>query len=224
MRGYGDSERPDDVSAYHFDLLVEDVRDLIRQLGREKCILVAHDWGGLIACRLRDVHSDALDALIVLGSTSREAWWHAMWHDAVQKKMSWYVLFFRMPALPERFILMDDMAIFDKTIPAEEGSQDIECYKYWFGKPYALTPPINYYRANFNTNLNVKPRCERNIPMMVANAAKDRYIAHSVLERMKTEYAHIETTLVPDCGHFIQQEKPVLVNKLIRDFLSKHKL
>ncbi|KAI8440452.1 hypothetical protein MSG28_001746 [Choristoneura fumiferana] len=196
MRGYGDSERPDDVSAYHFDLLVEDVRDLIRQLGREKCILVAHDWGGLIACRLRDVHSDALDALIVLGSTSREAWWHAMWHDAVQKKMSWYVLFFRMPALPERFILMDDMAIFDKTIPAEEGSQDIECYKYWFGKPYALTPPINYYRANFNTNLHVKPRCERNIPMMVANAAKDRYIAHSVLERMKTEYAHIETTLM----------------------------
>lgn len=88
----------------------------------------------------------------------------------------------------------------------------------------ALTPPINYYRANFNASLHEKQRCERNIPMLVANAAKDSYIAHSILERMKVEYAHIETTLVPDCGHFIQQEKPVLVNKLIHDFLSKHKL
>lgn len=34
MRGYGDSERPEEVSAYNIDLLVEDVRDLIRQLGK----------------------------------------------------------------------------------------------------------------------------------------------------------------------------------------------
>ncbi|KAI8440450.1 hypothetical protein MSG28_001746 [Choristoneura fumiferana] len=196
MRGYGDSERPDDVSAYHFDLLVEDVRDLIRQLGREKCILVAHDWGGLIACRLRDVHSDALDALIVLGSTSREAWWHAMWHDAVQKKMSWYVLFFRMPALPERFILMDDMAIFDKTIPAEEGSQDIECYKYWFGKPYALTPPINYYRANFNTNLHMSLTIQQIIldAKRLAGRLKERETeSDALLTETQSAYRQIHT-------------------------------
>lgn len=33
MRGYGDSERPENVDAYHIDNLIEDVRGLIRELG-----------------------------------------------------------------------------------------------------------------------------------------------------------------------------------------------
>lgn len=36
MRGYGDSERPDGVSAYKLNLLVDDIRDLVRQLGNIK--------------------------------------------------------------------------------------------------------------------------------------------------------------------------------------------
>ncbi|XP_026326655.1 epoxide hydrolase 4-like [Hyposmocoma kahamanoa] len=34
MRGYGDSERPDDVSSYKLDLLVNDIRELVSQLGK----------------------------------------------------------------------------------------------------------------------------------------------------------------------------------------------
>lgn len=34
LRGYGDSERPEEVAAYKIDLLVEDVRDLMRKLGK----------------------------------------------------------------------------------------------------------------------------------------------------------------------------------------------
>lgn len=74
------------MSRCGFDPVVRDIYDFS---GREKCILVAHDWGGLIACRLRDVHSDVLDALVVLGSASRESWAYAMWNDAIQKKLSW---------------------------------------------------------------------------------------------------------------------------------------
>lgn len=33
MRGYGDSEKPEDVSAYKIDHLIEDIRQLIRALG-----------------------------------------------------------------------------------------------------------------------------------------------------------------------------------------------
>ena len=34
MRGYGDSERPEDVASYKIEHLIEDVRDLIKQLGK----------------------------------------------------------------------------------------------------------------------------------------------------------------------------------------------
>lgn len=40
MRGYGDSERPEGVSSYKIDILIEDVRDLIRQLGKQLDVFI----------------------------------------------------------------------------------------------------------------------------------------------------------------------------------------
>lgn len=34
MRGYGDSERPEGVASYKIELLVEDVKGLIKELGK----------------------------------------------------------------------------------------------------------------------------------------------------------------------------------------------
>ena len=49
MRGYGETERPPNKSDYTIDLLTQDIAELIPALGHSKCILVAHDWGGVVA-------------------------------------------------------------------------------------------------------------------------------------------------------------------------------
>ncbi|KAJ2950428.1 hypothetical protein O0L34_g8670 [Tuta absoluta] len=228
MRGYGDSERPDGISAYKMNLLVDDIRDLVRQLGREKCILVAHDFGGLIACRYRDVYPETLNALIILASASREAFCDQIWNNPEQRKKSWYVFLFQAPNVPERLIQMNDQEMIEKmlTVPGKDTitKQDVECYKYWFGKQHTMTPPINYYRANFEFTLPEKPYSEAKIPFLCALAKNDAYLHHNLLEQMKKEYACIEPTIIEDCGHFLQQEEPEKTNKLIRDFLSKHNL
>ncbi|KAJ0179490.1 hypothetical protein K1T71_005202 [Dendrolimus kikuchii] len=225
-RGYGDSEKPENVAAYHIDVLVEDVRDLIRQLGRDKAIVVSHDWGGLIACRFRDVHPDAVIALIMLSSTSREAWTYQIWNTWRQTLMSWYVFFFQIPVLPEFFFTMQDLSMFDNLFKSNGknlNTQDIECYKYWFGKPYGMTLPINYYRANLSVYFE-KKYIEDKVPMLVANASNDVAISPGILEIMKTEYAQIETIMIEDCGHFSLHEEPEKVNKIITDFLNKHSI
>ena len=48
LRGYGETERPGNVLDYTFDKLKQDVVELVPALGYTKCILVAHDWGGVI--------------------------------------------------------------------------------------------------------------------------------------------------------------------------------
>ena len=48
-RGYGDTDRPEGVKNYTLDKLVEDIADLIPALGYSACVLVAHDWGGVVA-------------------------------------------------------------------------------------------------------------------------------------------------------------------------------
>ncbi len=49
QRGYGRSDRPEDVSAYSILHLVGDVVGLIHALGEETAYVVGHDWGAPVA-------------------------------------------------------------------------------------------------------------------------------------------------------------------------------
>ena len=48
-RGYGDTDRPAESKEYTFQHLTQDVAALIPALGYSSCVLVAHDWGGVVA-------------------------------------------------------------------------------------------------------------------------------------------------------------------------------
>ncbi|XP_049865624.1 epoxide hydrolase 3-like [Pectinophora gossypiella] len=228
MRGYGDSERPDGVSSYKLQLLIDDVRDLVKHLGREKCIIVAHDWGSLVACRFRDVYPDMVSGLAILAGCSREAFCEEIWNNPEQRKKSWYVFMFQAPALAEKMMQMNNMSVFDKTLLRagcdSVTQQDVEAYKYWFGKQHTMTPPVNYYRANFEYTLPEKPRSSAKIPFLAIHPENDFYLNATLHDRMKNEYECIETTILKDCGHFCQQQEPAKVNQLIRDFLAKNNL
>jgi pimeloyl-ACP methyl ester carboxylesterase len=54
QRGYNLSDKPKGVENYDMRLLVADVAAVIRHLGRDKATIVGHDWGGIVACDLRD--------------------------------------------------------------------------------------------------------------------------------------------------------------------------
>lgn len=86
-----------------------------------------------------------------------------------------------------------------------------------------MTPPINYYRANFSYSLPATVHKE-NVPLLVAHGEKDEYLTHGLLDVMKEHYTTIETVVLDNVGHFMQQEEPVRINELIRSFLAKHNL
>lgn len=90
--------------------------------------------------------------------------------------------------------------------------------------PDTLTPPINYYRANFLFVVPEKKRCDLNIPFLHAMAEHDVALSITLLDSMQKEYKHIEPVVLKGCRHTVQQEDPDIVNKLIRDFLTKHNL
>ena len=49
QRGYNLSDKPKGVDNYSMSLLVSDVAAVIKHLGKEKAIIVGHDWGGAVA-------------------------------------------------------------------------------------------------------------------------------------------------------------------------------
>lgn len=66
MRGYGDSERPEGVSSYHIDILIEDVRDLIRQLGKCHLVLMAQKYLKVLNDKYNLLNLDQCFSLMML--------------------------------------------------------------------------------------------------------------------------------------------------------------
>src|SRR5262245_50670759 len=49
MRGYGQTDAPEDIAAYTMLHLVGDMVGLVRELGADSAVVVGHDWGAPVA-------------------------------------------------------------------------------------------------------------------------------------------------------------------------------
>ena len=68
LRGYGKSQRPPLVSDYAMPKLLQDIADLIDSAGHEEVVLIAHDWGALIAWQFAIQKVRPLKKLIICNS------------------------------------------------------------------------------------------------------------------------------------------------------------
>src|SRR5882724_1915767 len=66
QRGYNLSDKPKGVENYDIRLLVGDVAAVIKHLGRDKAIVVGHDWGGMVAWSFAMAMPEMVDKLIIL--------------------------------------------------------------------------------------------------------------------------------------------------------------
>jgi pimeloyl-ACP methyl ester carboxylesterase len=48
LRGFGASDAPREIEAYHIDVMCADIENLLDALGVERAVIAGHDWGGII--------------------------------------------------------------------------------------------------------------------------------------------------------------------------------
>lgn len=89
----------------------------------------------------------------------------------------------------------------------------------FFSLSAAITPPINYYRANFQYE-SPKWTVKGDVPHLLVNGKKDVYITKHVIKSIEKYYPNIETMVI-DAAHFLQMEVPEHVNDIIKEFLKK---
>jgi pimeloyl-ACP methyl ester carboxylesterase len=66
MRGYGGTDAPAAVDAYHMLHLVGDVVGLVKALGHEQALLVGHDWGAAVVWQAALLRPDLFPAVAAL--------------------------------------------------------------------------------------------------------------------------------------------------------------
>jgi pimeloyl-ACP methyl ester carboxylesterase len=230
LRGYNLSDKPPGVRAYRIDALLGDAIGLIEHGGAEKAAIVGHDWGGVIAWHLAMYHPQVVEKLIILNAPHPAAYWREMrsWRQLLK---SWYVLFFQLPALPELLLGVGDFDWVSRMLrqqpvhPQAFGPEAIRRYKQALARPGALTAALNYYRAA----LRHRPRRAAknygpiNVPVLLLWGERDSYLNPRLTEGLSEWVPNLRIVRFPDVSHWIQNDAPERVNRLMIDFLLENK-
>lgn len=225
LRGYNDSDKPSDRSAYVMDEFIKDVEGVIKGLGYEKCVLVGHDWGGAIAWNFAYAHPEMVERLIVMNLPHPAKFASAI-ANPQQLLRSSYMFFFQLPWLPEFFLESSDYraietAFTGMAVDKNAFSQaDIDAYKQAAAKPGALTAALNYYRNIFQQKLLHRDWSVLEIPTLMIWGENDTALGKELSYGTEAYVKNFRIKYIPNCSHWVQQERPHLVNQYMREFLA----
>lgn len=230
LRGYNDSDKP--ANGYDLDTLVADVQGLIESLGYTRAHIVGHDWGGTIAWYLAQKCPQSLNRLAVLSAAPVQRLLRELVSNVDQLRRSWYMFAFQIPGLPE-WVIQQNLAEFVRNLLREQAirkgafsKEDTEIYQSALAKPGVLSAALSYYRQmlmplNWLREWNYASQ-PVTAPTLVLWGEEDSLLSPRLTEGMdRFITAPFKLRLIPDCGHWIQQEAPQTVNRELLTFLRK---
>jgi pimeloyl-ACP methyl ester carboxylesterase len=225
MRGYNLSERPTGQEAYHLRHLISDVAAIVRATGYPRAHIGGHDWGGIVAWTFAGHHPGLVDRLVIFNAPHLDIYLEQV-RRPPQMFKSWYVLFFLLPRLPERALSAHNFsAVRDmfKRLPARAGAfsgEDIDEYIRALSSPGALTAALNYYRANVRWGGVALARSARiAAETLVIWGDRDPALGPGLLEGLEKVAPHVRVHRIADAGHWVQNEAPEEVNRVLTSFL-----
>jgi pimeloyl-ACP methyl ester carboxylesterase len=228
LRGYNKSDKPEGRRAYSLDELVADVRELVANLGYDRCILVGHDWGGAVAWQFAHTHPEMLERLIVMNLPHPVRFYEGI-RTFAQLRRSWYMFFFQLPWLPETLLGRDhcrtiaDLFRAQANNPQAFSDDDLDAYRQAASQPGALTAMLNYYRAipleafSFDTaSYDVLE-----VPTLMVWGEDDTALGKELTYGTERLVRDLQIKYIPNCSHWVQQDRPAIVNRHMRGFLDR---
>jgi pimeloyl-ACP methyl ester carboxylesterase len=235
LRGFGDSDRPQDVADYATDTLIADIFALADALDIDRFALVGHDWGGAIAWAAALRGNPRIERLAIVNSPHPLIFQKSLIDDEPQRAASQYMRAFRNPGMEAAIAAMGFDAFFDKSfarhadlslIPAEER----QIYIDQWSRPGALTAMLNWYRSSQvvvpapGENAAMPAWVERGVPKLkipvrVAWGLEDKALLPIQLEGIGEVGDDVEVFPLPGVGHFAPWEAPGKVAEALKPFL-----
>ena len=226
MRGYNKSDKPRGRRAYALAELVADVRALIEDLGYEKCVLVAHDWGGAVAWEFAHRHPEMLERLVAMNMPHPVRFYEGL-SSLSQLRRSWYILYFQLPWLPEKLLSRHNYEAITQVFanqaknPEAFSARDLDAYRKAVSQPGALTAMLNYYRNLPIDGVGFDPDSYQmlEVPTLMLWGEDDAALGKELTYGTERLVRDLRIEYIPDCSHWIQQDRPEQVNELMREFL-----
>ncbi|KAK7368993.1 hypothetical protein VNO80_11026 [Phaseolus coccineus] len=250
-RGYGLSDPPPHPDNTTWSHILDDLLHILQALHLPKVFLVAKDFGARPAYLFSILHPERVLGVVSLGvpyvppgpsafhKFLPEGFYILRWQepgraeadfgrfDAKTVVKNVYILFSRseIPIANENQEIMD-LVEPDTPLPAWFTEEDLAIYGALYensGFQTALQMPYRSLGEVFNL-----PDPVVKVPAFLIMGGKDYSLKFPGIEdltkgeRAKEHVPNLEVAFIPEGTHFVQEQFPAEVNKLILDFLAKH--
>ena len=237
QRGFGASDRPQEVEAYRADVLIGDILALADALALERFTLVGHDWGGAISWAAALRGDPRLIALAIVNAPHPVIFQKSLIEDPDQRAASQYISAFRTPGFERMIERMGYDAFFEKSfgahvdlsiVPEAEKRQYIADWS----QPGGLTAMLNWYRGSQlvvpppgatvalpDWLLNPFPKVT--VPTLVVWGMKDPALLPMQLDGLDQWVEDLRIVRIPEAGHFAPWEAADDVAAALAPFLAE---
>jgi pimeloyl-ACP methyl ester carboxylesterase len=228
QRGYAGSVRDGSYAAAD---LAADVVAMLDAVGARQATLVGHDWGGAMAWTVAQLYPERVSSLVAMNCPPPNVLTSALLRNPTQLRKSWYMLFFQLPVLPERFVSehMPGMIVAGSHNREAWNDEVLASYAEAFATPADAHGPVNWYRAAICGALRRSPRPARpiEVPVLIIWGMQDRFLGRELVspEALLGVLAFGNTADVVEldgAGHYVQNEAPDEVNAALLGWLARH--
>jgi pimeloyl-ACP methyl ester carboxylesterase len=234
MRGYAPTRRPAD-GRFDGAALAEDVIALLDALDAERAVVFGHDWGAVATYFAALLAPARMTKIVTAAVPYGPAFLRGLATDPGQQRRSWYMFFFQQ-AVADGALAHDDFALIDRLVaewspgwtwPVEDRERTKACFR----APGTTAAALGYYRATMGPAFADPSVLEAtaagfgmpiDVPGLMIHGADDGCIGREYVEPMRAYFPRgLEIAFVPRAGHFVHQEQPDAVNRLVVDFLRR---
>jgi pimeloyl-ACP methyl ester carboxylesterase len=235
LRGYNLSSQPREASAYRLRTVMQDLVELIGELGYERASFIGHGWGGSLGWRLASAHPERVEHLIVLNAPHPNALARELSCNPAQQAASRHINWLRSAEMEEALSASDFARLKDwlRAMPRAGHAwlTPVRLQRYVEVWRRGLTGALNYYRASplhpaaessegtsalrLNEDLFFVPT-----PTLLMWGMRDESLVPEVLDNLEPWVPKLRVERFAAATHWIVHEEPVRVAERILAFLG----
>lgn len=231
LRGMGGSSKPQ--SGYDKKTMAEDIYQLVHRLGYDKVDIAGHDIGSMVAFSFAANHPEATlklalldiphpDEIIMEFRMLPELGKFGTKIDDEHPGYPWWFAFHQVKGLPEEILkgrfpiyqsfLIDYLTKDSKSI----GPRDRAVYAAAYSSPDAIRAGDAWYQAFPQDVVDSKAYKKLEMPVLGLGAPGYDWLKASVTPKA----TNFRLVKIENSGHFMQEEQPEVVEKLLIEFFN----
>jgi pimeloyl-ACP methyl ester carboxylesterase len=224
QRGYTKNTLPKRRRDYKLSELVDDVSALLDNAHLTKAHIVGYDWGGGVSWAFASTCPQRTQSLITISTPHPKALLRSLF-SSKQFFLSWYMLFFQIPWLPEKILRSNKGRLF-KSMLSHSGLDEktVSIYAQHLKDNAILTGSLNWYRALPFSFLEAKKINKLIVPTLFIYGKNDIFLSQKAAETTG-EWINAKYTFrkIPQATHWIPEESPKWLADEIIEWISSLK-